>query len=77
MYGPVVLAQDAACCRWPLTIARATRLSPRPVRDGPGLRFRLIDAMPERRTRHLVPLYDLPAFWPCWIYFDQHPEALY
>jgi uncharacterized protein len=77
MYGPVVLAQDEACCRRPLAIGRATRLSSRLVQDGPGLRFRLINTMPERHTRHLVPLYDLPAFWPYWIYFDLHAEALY
>jgi uncharacterized protein len=77
MYGPVVLAQDEACCRRPLAIGRATRLSSRLVQDRPGLRFRLINAMPERHTRHLVPLYDLPPFWPYWIYFDLYAEALY
>jgi DUF1680 family protein len=77
MYGPVVLAQDEACCRRPLAIGRTARLDAQLVKDGPGLRFRLLNSVPERHTRYLVPLYDLPGFWPYWIYFDLHAEGLY
>jgi hypothetical protein len=57
--------------------------TPRPIDEllhqleQPDGKMWLINAMPARHTRHLVPLYDLPAFWPYWIYFDLHAEALY
>lgn len=77
VYGPVVLAQDEACCRRPFAIGRDTDLARRLVKDGPGLRFRLINAVPERHTRYLLPLYTFRAFWPYWVYFDLHAEPLY
>ncbi len=77
MYGPVVLAQDEACCRRPLSLAPATSLTTRLVREGPGLRFRITNTMPERHTRFLQPLYDFPAHWPYWVYFDLHARPLY
>ena len=35
-----------------------------------GLRFRILNTVPERHTRYLQPLYNLPGFWPYWVYFD-------
>ena len=77
MYGPVVLAQDEACCRRPFSLARNTSLTSRLVREDRDLRFRILSATPERHTRYLVPLYSLPPFWPYWIYFDLHAPPLY
>ena len=77
LYGPVVLAQDEACCRRPFALASYASLERRLVKDGPGLRFRIINAVPERHTRYLLPLYTFPAFWPYWVYFDLHAEPLY
>ena len=77
MYGPVVLAQDEACCRRPFSLAPATSLTTRLVREGPGLRFRITNTVPERHTRFLQPLYDFPAHWPYWVYFDLHARPLY
>ena len=42
-----------------------------------NLRFRILNAIPERHTRYLVPLYSLPAFWPYWVYFDLNAPPLY
>jgi hypothetical protein len=42
-----------------------------------GLRFRIINAVPERHTRYLLALYRVPTFWPYWVYFDLHAEPLY
>jgi DUF1680 family protein len=77
MYGPVVLAQDEACCRRPFSIAPATELETRLIRDGDALRFRITNTVPERHTRYLQPLYSVPGFWPYWIYFDLNAPALY
>ena len=70
MYGPVVLAQDEACCRRPFALAPSRPLSSRLVKEGPGLRFRLLNTVPERHTRYLQPLYSVPGFWPYFVYFD-------
>ncbi|MCX5493380.1 glycoside hydrolase family 127 protein [Kaistia dalseonensis] len=77
MYGPIVLAQDEACCRRPLTIAPDTALETRLIKDGDGPRFRITNAVPERHTRYLVPLYSFPKDWPYWVYFDLHAPSLY
>jgi DUF1680 family protein len=77
MYGPVVLAQDEACCRRPFSIAPATVLPTRLIKDGPGLRFRITNTVPERHTRYLQPLYSVAGFWPYWVYFDLDAPALY
>jgi DUF1680 family protein len=77
MYGPVVLAQDEACCRRPFAIAPATALATRLIREGDGLRFRIANTVPERHTRYLQPLYSVPSFWPYWIYFDLTTRPLY
>jgi uncharacterized protein len=77
MYGPVVLAQDEACCRRPFAIAAATALVTRLIREGDGLRFRITNTVPERHTRYLQPLYLVPSFWPYWIYFDLTTRPLY
>jgi hypothetical protein len=77
MWGPVVLAQDEACCRRPFALEPGTELSSRLVREGPGLRFRILDTIPERHTRFLQPLYTFPGFWPYWVYFDLYAPPLY
>ena len=77
MFGPVVLAQDEACCRRPFAIAPTTELTTRLVREGSPLRFRITNTTPERHTRYLQPLYSLPGFWPYWVYFDLNAPALY
>ena len=77
LYGPVVLAQDEACCRRPFSLAPATALTTRLVKEGNGLRFRILNTVPERHTRYLQPLYTVPAHWPHWIYFDLHAAPLY
>src|SRR5215472_10653529 len=77
MYGPVVLAQDEACCRRPFSLAPQTALVARLVKEGKSLRFRILNTVPERHTRYLVPLYSLPPFWPYWMYFDLHAPPLY
>ena len=77
MYGPVVLAQDEACCRRPLTTAPDTSLIKRLVKDGDRLSFRIINGVPERHTRYLHPLYTFPQNWPYFVYFDLHAPTLY
>jgi DUF1680 family protein len=77
MHGPVVLAQDEACCRRPFSIAPATELATRLIRDGDALRFRITNTVPERHTRYLQPLYSVPGFWPYFVYFDLNKAALY
>ncbi|MFI5011570.1 MAG: beta-L-arabinofuranosidase domain-containing protein [Hyphomicrobiales bacterium] len=77
VYGPVVLAQDEACCRRPLTMAPHTALEKRLVKEGERLSFRIINGVPERHTRYLLPLYDFPANWPYFVYFDLHAPTLY
>jgi DUF1680 family protein len=77
MHGPVVLAQDEACCRRPFSIAPTTDLNTRLIREGEGLRFRMTNSVPERHTRYLQPLYSVPGFWPYWIYFDLAARSLY
>jgi DUF1680 family protein len=77
MYGPVVLAQDEACCRRPFSLAPHTSLVSRLRKEDRDLRFRILNAMPERHTRYFVPLYSLPAFWPYWVYFDLDAPPLY
>ncbi len=77
LYGPVVLAQDEACCRRPFSLAPATALTTRLVKEGDGLRFRILNTVPERHTRYLQPLYTVPAHWPHWVYFDLHAAPLY
>jgi uncharacterized protein len=77
LYGPVVLAQDEACCRRPFSLAPATALTTRLVKEGDGLRFRILNTVPERHTRWLQPLYTVPAHWPHWVYFDLHAAPLY
>jgi hypothetical protein len=77
VYGPVVLAQDEACCRRPFSIASTTELNTRLIREGEGLRFRMTNTVPERHMRYLQPLYSVPGFWPYWIYFDLASPALY
>ena len=74
--GPVVLAQDEACCRRPLALEPGAELADRLVQEGPA-RFRLLDAAPERHTRFLQPLYTFPGFWPYWVYFDLDAPPLY
>jgi hypothetical protein len=77
LYGPVALAQDEACCRRPFSLAPQTDLNSRLIKEEPELRFRILNTIPERHTRYLVPLYQLPAFWPYWVYFDLDAAALY
>ncbi len=76
LWGPVVLAQDEACCRRPLALNPGDELRHRLVQEGP-LRFRILDAAPERHPRFLQPLYAFPAFWPYWAYFDLDAPPLY
>jgi DUF1680 family protein len=77
MHGPVVLAQDEGCCRRPFSIAPATELTTRLIRDGEQLRFRITNTVPERHTRYLQPLYSVPGFWPYFVYFDLRTPTLY
>ena len=77
MWGPVVLAQDEACCRRPLALGAGAEPTTRLVREGPGLRFRILDTIAERHTRFLQPFYSFPAFWPYWVYFDLDAPPLY
>jgi uncharacterized protein len=76
MYGPVVLAQDEACCRRPLTTAPDTSLTKRLV-DGDRLSFRIINGVPERHTRYPHPLHTFPQNWPYFVYFDLHAPTRY
>ena len=77
LYGPVVLAQDEACCRRPFALETGARLAGRLVCDAVPLRFNVVDTAPERHARWLKPLYRFPAFWPYWVYFDLKAPALY
>ena len=76
LWGPVVLAQDEACCRRPLALGHGAAPEQRLVPEGP-LRFRILDTAPERHTRFLDPFYTFPAFWPYWVYFDLEAPPLY
>ncbi len=76
LWGPVVLAQDEACCRRPFALARGADLADRLIQEGPA-RFRILDTAPERHTRFLQPYYAFPAYWPYWVYFDLDAPALY
>jgi uncharacterized protein len=76
LWGPVVLAQDEACCRRPLALEPGDDLARRLVREGPA-RFRILDTAPERHPRFLQPFYAFPAFWPYWVYFDLDAPPLY
>jgi len=77
LYGPVVLAQDEACCRRPFALEPGGRLESRLVCDSVPLRFNLVDTTPERHRRWLEPLYRFPGFWPYWVYFDLTATSLY
>ena len=77
LYGPLVLAQDEACCRRPFDLGRGETLTSRLVREGPEPRFRITNTEPERHVRYLQPLHTLPAFWPYWVYFDLRAAPLY
>ena len=77
LWGPVVLAQDEACCRRPFALGEGTELTRRLVREEPELRFRILDTIPERHTRFLQPFYSFPGFWPYWMYFDLDSLPLY
>jgi DUF1680 family protein len=77
LYGPLVLAQDEACCRRPLALMHGEALASRLVREGPEPRFRITNTEPERHLRYLQPLHTLPAFWPYWVYFDLAEPPLY
>jgi hypothetical protein len=77
LYGPLVLAQDEACCRRPLALRPGEALASWLVRDGPEPRFRITNTEPERHARYLQPLHTLPAFWPYWVYFDLAEPPLY
>jgi uncharacterized protein len=77
LYGPLVLAQDEACCRRPFALARGSELAARLVREGPEPRFRITNTDPERHVRYLQPLHTLPGFWPYWVYFDLAEPPLY
>ena len=58
VYGPVVLAQDEACCRRPFSIAPTTELNTRLIREGESLRFRMTNIVPERQhTLSLATLF--------------------
>ncbi len=76
LWGPVVLAQDEACCRRPLALEPGTDLRARLVQEGP-VRFRITDTAPERHARYLQPYYAFPGFWPYWVYFDLDAAPLY
>jgi hypothetical protein len=73
----VVLAQDEACCRRPFSLAPDTALETRLVREGRTQRFRITNTVPERHTRYLQPLCDVPENWPYWVYFDLNAPPLY
>ena len=77
MWGPVVLAQDEACCRRPLQLEGIDDPATQLIRDGAELKFRILNRSPERHTRYLVPLYSFPAYWPYWVYFDLDAPPLY
>jgi hypothetical protein len=77
MFGPIVLAQDEACCRRPFSLGSTTSVEARLVREDEPLRFRIINLVPELHTRYLVPLYAIPGFWPHWVYFDMHAAPLF
>ena len=77
LYGPLVLAQDEACCRRPLALTHGETLASRLVREGPEPRFRITNTEPERHVRYLQPLHTLPGFWPYWVYFDLAEPPLY
>ncbi|SDR58225.1 hypothetical protein SAMN05519103_06051 [Rhizobiales bacterium GAS113] len=77
LYGPVVLAQDEACCRRPFRMAKDTQLTKWLVKDGDRLGFRILNGVPERHTRYLLPLYIFPANWPYFVHFDLHAPTLY
>jgi len=76
LWGPIVLAQDEACCRRPLALAPGADMAHRLVQEGP-VRFRILDTAPERHARFLQPFYTFPAFWPYWVYFDLDAPPLY
>lgn len=75
--GPVVLAQDEACCRRAFALEAGARLESRLVCDPVPLRFNVVDTAPERHKRWLEPLYRFPGFWPYWVYFDLNVPPLY
>jgi uncharacterized protein len=75
--GPVVLAQDEACCRRPFALENVAQLESRLVCDAVPLRFNVVDTAPERHRRYLQPLYRFPGFWPYWVYFDLKAPPLY
>jgi DUF1680 family protein len=77
LYGPVVLAQDEACCRRPFALQPGARLESGLKCDSVPLRFNLVDTTPERHRRWLEPLYRFPGFWPYWVYFDLTATPLY
>jgi len=77
MFGPVVLAQDEACCRRPFALASGQDLAGALAREDGQVRFRILDPAPERHRRFLQPLYTFPAFWPYWVYFDLYAPPLY
>ncbi len=77
VFGPVVLGQDEACCRRPFALSDRADFSRRLVHEGPGIRFRIVDTMPERHTRFLQPFYTFPRDWPYWVYFDLDAPPLY
>jgi hypothetical protein len=77
LYGPVVLAQDEACCRRPFALEPGARLESRLVCDAVPLRFNIVDTAPERHRRYLEPLYRFTEFWPYWVYFDLTAPPLY
>jgi hypothetical protein len=77
LYGPLVLAQDEACCRRPLALTRGEPVASRLVREGPEPRFRITNTEPERHVRYVQPLHTLPGFWPYWVYFDLAEPPLY
>jgi len=75
--GPVVLAQDEACCRRPFALEDVEQLESRLVCDAVPLCFNVVDTAPERHRRYLQPLYRFPGFWPYWVYFDLKAPPLY
>ena len=77
LYGPIVLAQDEACCRRPFTMGAMTSLESRLLKEEGPLRFRILNLVPELHTRYLQPLYSIPGFWPYWVYFDLHAKPLF
>ncbi len=77
MWGPVVLAQDEACCRRPLQLEDIDDPATQLVRDGAELKFWILNRSPERHTRYLLPLYSFPAYWPYWVYFDLDAPPVY